>query len=104
VRASKGLDFSCRQARTEGGGGNVMGHTNTTAIVIKPKEEKDPEARRFSEVNSYPQGLTVSFINRGMAYPAPTGRELAIEALLDREPHGDAYRVSRVLVSLSRLA
>jgi hypothetical protein len=81
-----------------------MGHTNTTAIVIKPKEEKDPEARRFSEVNSYPQGLTVSFINRGMAYPAPTGRELAIEALLDREPHGDAYRVSRVLVSLSRLA
>ena len=33
-----------------------------------------------------------------MAYPAPNGRELAIEALLDREPHGDAYRVSRVLV------
>lgn len=35
-----------------------------------------------------------------MAYPAPTGREMAIEALLDREPHGDAYRVSRVLVCL----
>lgn len=33
-----------------------------------------------------------------MAYPAPSGRELAIEALLDREPNGDAYRVSRVLV------
>jgi len=33
-----------------------------------------------------------------MAYPAPNGRELAIEALLDREPNGDAYRVSRVLV------
>lgn len=35
-----------------------------------------------------------------MAFPAPTGRELAIEALLDREPHGDAYRVLRVLVSV----
>jgi len=39
-----------------------------------------------------------------MAYPAPNGRELAIEALLDREPNGDAYRVSRVLEEVVPMA
>ena len=33
-----------------------------------------------------------------MAWPAPTGRERAIEALIDREPHGDYYRAARVVV------
>jgi len=31
---------------------------------------------------------------------APTGRELAIQALIDREPHGDYYRAVRVAVSV----
>ena len=29
----------------------------------------------------------------------PTGRERAIEALIDREPFGSFYRASRVIVS-----
>jgi hypothetical protein len=37
------------------------------------------------------------------SYSVPTGRDLAIEALLDREPHGDYYRVARLVVRLNRL-
>ena len=29
---------------------------------------------------------------------APSGREMAIETLLDMEPHGSFYRAARVLV------
>jgi hypothetical protein len=31
----------------------------------------------------------------------PTGRERAIESLIDREPHGNYYRAARVVVRLS---
>jgi hypothetical protein len=30
--------------------------------------------------------------------PGPTGRERAIETLIDREPQGNFYRASRVVV------
>jgi hypothetical protein len=32
----------------------------------------------------------------------PTGRERAIESLIDREPHGNYYRAARVVVSSER--
>jgi hypothetical protein len=38
-----------------------------------------------------------------MAWPTPTGRERAIEALIDREPHGDFYRAARVVVRCSTI-
>jgi hypothetical protein len=30
----------------------------------------------------------------------PTGRERAIESLIDREPHGNYYRAARVVVRI----